>query len=182
MSFLHRISITLLIISLTTLGCVSTACGNNVPSITIEQDDEVAIYSTVIHQIYFAGHTFGNTSTMYIIRYTDDTAADPFENPSGLTLLSESVQLEIKTTLYDLPTEIVWVNSSDEVPKDSWGSVLDGGVIITLGNINLQGDNSVQVPCMNYMGKLGGGGRTYVLRCVEGIWNIAGTTGTMWIS
>jgi hypothetical protein len=172
----------LLLISLITLGCVSSACDTNTPSITIEQDDEVAVYSAVIRQIYFARHTFGDAPVLYIIRYTDDTASDPTLNPSEPILIPETLQSEITTALDDLPTEIVWVNSWEEVEKDSWGTVLDGGVIITLGNINLQGDNSVQVPCMNYMDKLGGGGRTYVLRCIEGIWNITGTTGSSWIS
>lgn len=181
MSFFRNIPIVLLLISLITLGSVSAACDTNVPSITIEQDDEVAIYSAVIRQVYFAGHTFGDAPTLYVIRYTDDTASDPIANPSELTLLSESVQSEIGTTLDDLQTEIVWVNSSDEVPQDSWGSVLDGGVIITFGNVNLQGDNSVQVPCSYYMARTGGGGRTYVLKRVEGIWHITGTIGG-WIS
>jgi hypothetical protein len=182
MSFLRRISITLLIASSLILGCVSTACNSNEPSIEINQSDEVAIYSAVIRQIYFAGHTFGDAPVLYIIQYTDDTASDPKASPSEPILISESVQSEIKTTLDDLPTEIIWVNSSDEVSKDSWGTVLDDGVIITLGNINLQGDNSVQVPCRNYMAMDGGGGRTYVLRRIEGIWHITGTTGTSWIS
>ena len=182
MKFSRKISSTLLIVSLFILGSMSTACDTNVPSITIEQSDEVAIYSAVICQVYFAGHTFGNAPVLYIIRYTDDTASDPTAKPSEPILIPETIQSEITTTLDDLPTEIVWVNSSDEVSQDSWGTVLDGGVIITLGNIDLQGDNSVQVPCMNYMDKLGGGGRTYILKRVEGIWHITGTTGAMWIS
>lgn len=182
MNFFHRFLIAVLIASFFILGRLSTACDANVPSITIEQSDEVAVYSAVIHQIYFAGHTFGDTPTMYIIRYTDNTANDPTANPSESILISESVQSEIKTILDDLPTEIVWVNSSDEVPQDSWGSVLDCGVMITLGNIHLQGDNSVQVPCSYYMSGTGGGGKTYVLRHVECIWHITGTTGSSWIS
>lgn len=182
MNFFRKISSTLLIASLFILGCVSTACDANEPSITINESDEVAIYSAVIHQIYFAGHSFDDAPVLYIIRYTDDTANDPIANPSEPILISESVQSEMKDTLDDLPTEIVWVNSSDEVPQDSWGTVLDGGVIITIGNVNLQEDNSVQVPCSYYMAGTGGGGKTYVLRRVEGIWHITGTTGTMWIS
>jgi hypothetical protein len=152
-----------------------------VPSITIEQDDEVAVYSAVIHQIYFAGHTFGDTPTLYIIRYTDDKAGDWSAKSSEPILIPETLQSEITTALDDLPTEIIWVNSWEEVEKDSWGTVLDGGVIITLGNINLQRDNSVEVPCSYYMAGDGGGGRTYVLKRVEGIWHITGTRGG-WIS
>jgi len=182
MRFFRKISITLLIASSLILGCVSTACNANGSSITIEQSDEAAIYSAVIRQIYSAHDTFNDTTALYIIRYTDDTAGDPTTNPSEPILIPETVQSEIIAALDGLPTEIIWVESFDEVEKTSYGTVINGGVIITLGNINLQGDNSVQIPCSYYMAGCGGDGRTYVLGRVEGIWHITGTTGTMWIS
>ncbi|MFA5055556.1 MAG: hypothetical protein WC562_05215 [Dehalococcoidia bacterium] len=184
MNSFRSISVTLLIISLITFGCVSTACGNNVPSITIEQGDEVDIYSAVIRQIH-TNTTFNGTyqpPTLYIIRYKDDRAGDPTIKSSEPILISENVQSEIIIALQDLPTDIIWVNNFSEVEKDSYGTVLDGGAIVTLGNIHPQTDDSVQVPGSHYMAGDGGRWETYVLELIEGEWELTGTTGKISIS
>jgi hypothetical protein len=184
MSFFRIISITLLLVPLFILGCVSTACNTNEPSITIEQSDEVAIYSAIIRQIH-THTTFNETyqsPALYIIRYTDDRAGDPTANPSEPILISEPVQSEITTTLDDLLIEIIWVNSSTEVEKDSWGTVLDGGAIITLGNIHPQADDLVQVPGSHYMAMDGGRWETYVLEFIEEVWTVTGNTGAITVS
>jgi hypothetical protein len=184
MSFFRRISISVLIASLLILGCISIACNATEPSITIEQSDEADIYSSVIRQIY-THTTFNRTyqpPKIYIINYTDDTAGDPRANHSVPILISEPVQSEITTALDDLPTEIVWVNSSDKVAKDSWGTVLDGGAIIILGNIHLKADNSVQVPGSYYMAMDGGRWETYVLEFIEDVWTVTGNTGAITVS
>ena len=185
MSFLRRISITLPIIFLLILGCISVSCETNELSITLNQSDEVTIYSTVIRDIYLENAIYDSSHqyhALYIVRYTDDTVGDPKTKPSASILLSETMQSEITIMLQDLPTEVVWVNSSDEVEKNSGREVLDGGIIITIGNIILQEDSSVQVPGSHFMSPTGGGGETYVLEFRDGIWEITGNTGTIWIS
>ena len=170
MSFFRKISGMLLIASLFTLGCVSTACSATEPSITINQSDEVAIYSAVIRQLYIGEITYSGSQppALYTIRYTDDTYGNPRVKASEPVFISETMQSEITTALQDLPTEIVWVNSSDEVAKDSWGTVSNGGAIIILGNIHLQGDDSVQILGSYYMAGDGGGGRMYILEYIDG--------------
>ena len=170
MSFFRKISISILIASLFILSCASTACNANEPSITIEPSDEVAIYSAVIRQIYIEEITFSGSQppALYIIRYTNDTYGKPKVKSSEPVFISETIQSEITTTLQDLPTEIVWVNSFDEVAKDSWGTVSNGGAIIILGNIHLQGDDSVQILGSYYMAGDGGGGRMYILEYIDG--------------
>jgi hypothetical protein len=168
----------LLSASLFILGCVSTACNASEPSITIEQSDDVSIYSTVIRQIY---DRIYQCNAVYIIRYTDDTNFDPRTKPSEPILLSETMQSEITIMLQDLPAEIVWVNSSDEVEKGSYGEVLDRGVIITIGNIQPQDNGTVQIYASQFMAPLCAEGDTYVLEFIEGIWKITGNT-MLWIS
>lgn len=184
MSFFRKISITVLFAFLLILSCVSTACNTSESSITINQSDEVAIYSTIIRQIY-THTTFNGTyqpPSLYIIRYTDNTVGDPKTKPSESILLSETMQSEITTMLQDLPTDVVWVDSFGEVEKNSGREVLDGGAIITIGNIILQEDDSVQLPGSYFMTPTCGGGETYVLEFIDGIWEITGNTGTIWIS
>jgi hypothetical protein len=112
-----------------------TACDKGEPSITFSESDQSAIYSAVVRQIYIEGITFGGTHqlpALYIIRYTDDTASDPRAKPSESVLILETVQSEIVIALDDLAPDIIWVNSSAEMAKYSWGTLLDGGTIYVL--------------------------------------------------
>jgi hypothetical protein len=65
---------------------------------------------------------------------------------------------------------------------DEQESVLDGGAVMTLGNIHLQEDGSVLVSASVYFGRLAAGGRTYVVEQVKDMWQVTGDTGAQWIS
>ncbi len=175
-----------LLLALLCGGWVLAACGTKEPLKRIEPSDTVGIYSAVIRQIYVADDTFGGTlqpPTLYIIRYTDDKAGSPMGESGESVLLAESAQSEVTTALQDLPTEIVWVDAFEDVALDATtGSVVNGGAIITLGNIYPQEDGSVQVSGSIYVASLGAGGQTYVLTQIDGVWEITGTTGGRWIS
>ncbi|MFC1943478.1 hypothetical protein ACFLWO_02730 [Chloroflexota bacterium] len=60
--------------------------------------------------------------------------------------------------------------------------VKHGGAIITLGDIYLQADGSVQVAGSIYIANLAAGGTTCVLEKVDGAWEITGQIGGSWIS
>jgi hypothetical protein len=60
--------------------------------------------------------------------------------------------------------------------------VKDGGAIITLGNIDLQKNGSIQLAGSIYIANLAAGGITYVLEKKNGVWEITGTTQVRWIS
>jgi len=172
--------------SLFLIGCMVTACGTKTSVTAIEQSDEVAIYAAVVRQIYVEDDTFGGTlqpPNLYIIRYTNDKAGDPMGKSGESLLLSESVQSEVRTALQDLPAEIIWVDTRENVELDSNnGRVVGGGAIIGLGNIYLQEDGSAQVSGSIYVANLAAGGQTYNLAKTDGRWEIIGTTGIMWIS
>jgi hypothetical protein len=87
------------------------------------------------------------------------------------------------SALSDLPASITWVTTLDEIPKDGKsGTIQDGGMAITFGNIQIQPDGSVQLPASVYISSLMAGGQTYVLEKVKGEWQVTGITGTQWIS
>jgi hypothetical protein len=93
------------------------------------------------------------------------------------------VQDGIGDALADLPTQIVWVDDRDQVPMDEGrGAVADGGAIVTLGNLRPQDDGSVQVSASIYVAMLAAGGQTYVVEQVNGVWEVTGTTGVIWMS
>lgn len=152
----------------------------------VEEADQVEIYTAVIRQLYTTDDTFGGTlqpPVTYIVSTTNDAIGDPDSERTDPVDLSEAVQLQMTENLNDLPTEIHWVNSSNDVALDSQtGEVDNGGVIITLGNIHPQGDGSVHVPASIYIANLAAGGQTYILQTSGGMWTVTGTTGMQWIS
>lgn len=160
-------------------GCRSTSSKGTEP-------DTIAIYQTVIKQIYQSDDTFGGAlekPTLYIVRATNDSAGDPSLQPSEPVLLSETVQEGITDALADLPTTVIWVDSFNQVKLDpAGGFVSNEGVIITLGNIHYENKDKALVSGSIYVANLAAGGKTYVLEKQNDIWSITGTTGVEWIS
>ncbi len=154
--------------------------------VVVTPDEWAAIYATVIRRIYTTDDTFGGTlapDTLFIIRATDDAAADPLAERSESVTLSEQVQADITAALDDLPTRIEWVDSRDDVPLDpETNGVAGDGAIITLGTIHPQEDGAVHVAGSIYVAMLAAGGQTYVMEQVDGVWTITGTTGPIWMS
>lgn len=140
---------------------------------TLSDGDQAAIYAAVARQLYTVDHTFGEPPNFPVVYLVGD------EN----THVEESVQTSVVTALDDLPAVFVWVASRTEVSlDDETGGVEGGGAIFTLGNIKPQDDGSVQVSASLYFANLGAGGRTYVLKRVNGSWSVVGDTGAIWIS
>lgn len=153
-----------------------------------EPSTEAAIYAAVIRQIYTVDHTFGdnppNWPHLYVLDATDDTVAGTGEEDGNSQQLAGDVQQSISEQLADLPAELRWISSWDEVPIDDSNGEIDGGegVIVTLGNIYEQEDGSVHVPAGLHCGGLCAAGMTYVLEETGSGWMVTGFTGPMWIS
>lgn len=173
-----------LALALAIVGNALSACATSASAPT--EQDEIAIYQAVIRRLYGPDDTFGGTlekSTLYIIRATNDAAGNPSLQDSLSVALSETVQTGITQALADLPSEVVWVDSFDVVELDEQTSqVIDGGVIITLGNIQFENSDKALVPGSIYVANLAGGGATYVVERKDGEWMVTGNTGVQWIS
>jgi hypothetical protein len=148
--------------------------------------DRAEIYAAVIRRIHTQDDTFGGTlqpPTLYLVRTTDDSVGDPAAGRSEPGRLPEAVQSGVRQALSDLPTRIVWVDDRDQVPLDpNTNAVIDGGAIVTLGNIHSQDDGSAHVAGSIYVAMLAAGGQTYVVEQVNGAWEVTGTTGVIWMS
>jgi hypothetical protein len=146
----------------------------------------VEIYAAVVRRIYTQDDTFGGTlqpPTLYLVRTTDDSVGDPDAGRSEPERLPEAVQSGVSQALADMPTRIVWVDERDQVPLNpNTNAVIDGGAIITLGNVHPQDDGSAHVAGSIYVAMLAAGGRTYVVEQVDGAWEVTGTTGVIWMS
>lgn len=152
----------------------------------LSEDDKVAIYVTVIRQMYTVDHTFGdeppNWLIIYLLRDTDDTAGDPRVTETNSIRLPESVQVAVVAALDNLPAKFIWVDNRHEVIDESIMAVKDNGALITLGNTYLKDDKTVQVASSIYFASTGAGGMTYVIEKIDGVWKITGNTGVRWIS
>jgi hypothetical protein len=171
--------LTLLLFVLIAAGCAGTA-------VEPAEDDTAGIDAAVIRQIYTEDDTFGGTlqpPTLYILGTTDDRAGEPGSREANAAPISSTVRERVSALLADLPAEMVWVETQDEVPLEpDTGAVVDGGALITLGNVTPQRGGSVHVPASIYVANLAAGGQTYVLEAVEGVWTVTGNTGVQWIS
>ena len=147
--------------------------------------DRVAIYAAVIRQMYTVDHTFGqppNFPFVYLVQTTDDGVGDPDAPRAEPQALPATIKEALLKELVDLPAELFWVDDRDEVPMDEHSTVMDGGVVMTLGNIHQQADGPVLVSASIYFAALGAGGQTYVVEQVDGIWTVVGNTGVQWMS
>ena len=164
--------------------CFLFGCQTQPP--TVSTSDEAAIYAAVIRQIYEQDDTYGGNlhpPIVYLIQRTDDGVGDPDVEKTESKLLEESLITAISTELEDLPTELIWVQDIAEVPLGTEsGKVAGEGVIITLGNIHTQRNGSVHISGSIYIASLAAGGQTYIVKQVDGMWQVVGTTGVQWIS
>jgi len=153
---------------------------------SLELEDQADIYATVISQVYSKDHTFGSNPpdfpNLYLVYMTDDGAGGDFESPSIPHILPETLRLKIEERLSDLPTEIYWVSSFQEVPLEENSGIKGGGAVIRVGNIHEAEAGAVQVTGSIYIANLAGGGRTYILEKRDGTWRITGDTGVIWMS
>jgi hypothetical protein len=166
---------------------VSVTTPNSAIGPTIQ--DESAIYAAVVRQLATIDDTFGGQlkpPKLFIIRNTDDRVGNPTaqSEQSPSKLISPTTQNDITRILPDLPSTIIWVDKLADAEFEGQGisSVKDGGAVITLGNIDLQDDGSVQLAGSIYVGKLAAGGTTYILQKKDGVWEITSTSGARWIS
>ena len=160
-----------IILTVTMVLLALSACATPVSSLS--DDDRVDIYAAVARQLYTVDHTFGELPNFPIVYLVGD------EN----THVGKPVQVSVVAALDDLPAEFLWEASRTEVSLDNeTGKVEGGGAIFTIGTIEPQADGSVQVAASLYFANLGAGGRTYILKRVDGHWSVVGDTGVIWMS
>lgn len=132
----------------------------------LTEDDEAAIHSAVIRQIYTVDHGYSSRPdfpTVYL---------------AGIIV--ESIRTKVVATLGDLTPQFEWVNHWSESPLDDRGDVV--GIVITVSTISQQPDGSVHVWWRLLCGSLCGSGQTYIIKQVDERWKVIGDTGPRLIS
>ncbi len=165
------------------LGSASCAVSSN----ELTTQEEEAVYAEVIRQLATVDDTYGgnlNPLTIYVISNTGDGTGRPEDEENPSRAIPESVQSEITGLLDDLPGDIIWIEKRQDAEfEDNEGAeVKNRGAIISIGNIQVQADGSVQVAGSIYTASMAAGGTTYILKKIDGAWRITGRVGGFWIS
>jgi len=160
---------------------VPTPSADATPAVneTLTLQDQAQIYAAVIRQLVEHDSSFGehpNFPVIYVVRRIG-SGGDSTEMPSELV---EAILQE----LGDLTASVEFVEDQQQVigPASSGNEVLNGGVVITLGPIGWEDENTILADGSLYKSNLGATGRTYRLQRVDGVWQVVGDTGTVWIS
>ena len=174
-----------LLLMLVVAGCTASDDPDDDPGPTGTASD-AQTYAAAIRQIYTVDHSFSEPplwSLVYLVSTTSDSVMlnAPIGPPHSLPA---ALQKEIRAELADLPGEVIWIDSLDDAPIDpADGRIAQGeGIVITLGNIHPQKDNSVQLPFFMTCGGLCGIGKTYTLNPLKGAWQVTGSVGPEIIS
>jgi hypothetical protein len=144
--------------------------------VALTPQDEILIYQAVIQSI----SPPNSSGPRYVLRTTDEHAAQPppHTGVANVVNLSTATQASISAALGN----IIWVDSFEKVPRDPInGTVVQGGIFITLGNISVQQEQQVKTSASYFAGPIWGGGYLYTLNWANGVWSISSAL-TTWIS
>ena len=152
-----------------------SGCGNA----TITDNDRVEIYQLAIRKIVLGDNSFGKAvdiGYLYILKTTDDSIGGKEIPNLPSQVLGDVVMERIETKLSDVAPQIIWVDSDNEVPKNSdGGAEVEDGAIVTLGNIRHKSDSEVYVSIGIYFANVAGSTRTYVAEKDDHGWIISQT-------
>ena len=161
------------------IALVVSACGGAEASPPTTQpappkaDRSAEIYAAVVKQLVTKDHTFGSAESPFDHVYVIDGAV----NDAGeRTPFGPGVHEEIARSLGELPVEFVRDADSVIENADSCAEVKGEGVLITLHPIDGDGDR-VEVANELFFACLGAQGLTYIVKHVDGQWQVTGTTG-----
>ncbi len=143
-------------------------------------DEQAAIYATVIRYL-FDPSVPGGTLNLYIVRATNDAAADP-SVPAPISLvLPVTVQTAITDALGDFPAHVAWVDNFTDVElAEDTGTVVGGGVIVQVGNVRHETATRALVPASIYARERTTGGAMFLVEKRGGLWAVTGTRGGFW--
>jgi len=125
----------------------------------------------------FPGTTF---ATVYVLDRADPSAADPMGGSGSGAAIDADTQRRIVAEVP--PVTFVADRNSVLENQDRCASVRNGGILVTLGTVDREGD-AVHVGVNGFVACLGATWLTYVLQQQPGSgWRVTGTTGSMAIA
>lgn len=151
----------------------------------ISPSEQAQVYSAVIRRLAGPDDSFGGTLPkpfLFIMTATDDWWGDHTMPTAAPQSISPEVQRGILGYTADMPNEIKWVASRNEVKMDPQHYHVVDGVILTLGNIQIGDDQRLYVGGGVFYAELAAQGQTYIFEWREGKWVLVGRTNIVWVS
>ncbi len=147
------------------------------PALVLSRQDEIAIYQAVVQAITSGRPATTSSGPIYILRITDDRAAQAGDltGAANSVELSQATQDGISAAL----SKVAWIDDARQLARDpKSGYLVDGGVVVTLGNITLPSSHKARVCAAYTAGPVWGAGYIYTLEWANGAWSIVGTQQT----
>lgn len=118
-------------------------------------------------------------AVVFILDHTCANVADPAVGGCDPRPMPETLRADLTKTLADY-AQVRFIADGAEVTEPDL-EVVDGGVVVTLGRLQIDGERAL-VPLSVRSGGRNGRGLTYKLDKRDGVWRVAGTEGSSWIS
>lgn len=171
------------VLLLTVITLLLTSCEVFDKHHFLEDSDRIGIYSAIMKRAFWEENdeSIGDPHfrDVYLLGVTEEPS---WEEATSPVVLSENIRIGISEVLASLPSQPIWIESQEEVyDPDIWG-VVNGGMIIRVGNIHPQRDGSVHIAGGHYVSVIGAKTQIYVLERHDGSWTIVGKLGLLWIS
>lgn len=151
------------------------------------EEDLAAMYAAVVRRLVMRDNGNGGPAleltNLYLVYVTRDaTPIDPMAVPDP-HILPAPLRDKITAQLADLADSITWVASLANLPLEGIGAtVAGGGAVVSLGNVHPAESGTWRLYAGLYLGNLNGTGRVYILDNADGIWQVTGDTGAVWMS
>jgi hypothetical protein len=164
------------------VALLSAGCGREAGSGESAEDREAAIYAAVIRHMTSEQGQASGFSVIYVLDRLVGTAENPTETESEGTPIPEPQQTALTEAVSETGRlEFVSDRQSVIGPQAEGGMVQDGGILLTLGPIEGEGER-VEVPASSYLANLAGTWQTWVVQRYQNGWRVIGTAGPVAVS
>lgn len=162
---------------------VGAGCGQEAGPGMSAEDREVAIYAAVIRHMSSEQGQSSGFPVIYVLDRLVGTSENPTDTESEGTPIPEQQQAALAEAVAETGLlEFVSDRQSVIGPQAEGGMVQGGGILLTLGPIEGEGER-VEVPASSYLANLAGTWQTWVVqRYPDSGWRVIGTTGPVAVS
>ena len=166
-----------------TSGPTSTTTGPTTTSAPGPEAASPGALAAAVLQLVTVDHTFGEGPppfTDYLILSDIDPNAGADGTAHLRRPLSPDERSAIETAVTPLG-KVTWIDEAEDWITDDLGNVLEGSVIVGVGEPTIEGTSAL-VPVSLWCGGLCGTWLTYQVEWSDGAWRVAGITGPVAIS
>ena len=161
---------------------LGAGCGREATPGGSAADREVAIYAAVIRHMTSEPGQASGFPVIYVLDRLVGTSENPTDTGGEGTPIPEQHQAALAEAVAETgPLEFVGDRQSVIGPQAEGGMVQEGGILLTLGPIEGEGER-VEVPASSYLANLAATWQTWVVQRYPNGWRVIGTAGPVAVS